>query len=181
MLLASDAHDAEQISSNGADDSLPTSRLALLTFAICVTTVVVVFDSTLITTLGPRIAESYDALSLLPEFTTAFFLAVVISQPFTGKLLDIYGRYASFMLALLVSLSRLVAAWLEHSGQHSTVAASTSYQLISCFCDSTSRLLACRVFRKESIVPVTLLTKRRVICSYLANWLTTMDRMVPLF
>ena len=99
---ASDARDTEHASSNAGDDGLPTSRLVLIMSGIYIATVIVALDSTLIATLGAPIAESYDALALLPWFTTAFFLAVVISQPLTGKLSDIYGRYASMTVALLI-------------------------------------------------------------------------------
>ena len=73
-------------------------------------------DSTIVATLSAAISDSFDSLSLISWVASAYLIANSAVQPVSGKLTDIYGRRAGFILAIVFfSLGNIICALAQKS------------------------------------------------------------------
>jgi len=93
-----------------------TRRELLLAMAgIAATVVLVAFDSTIVTTTLPRVAQALDGLSLYAWVGSGYLLATAASIMIFGRLGDIFGRKPLLMLSLVIVALGSVACGLAQS------------------------------------------------------------------
>ena len=93
-----------------------TRRELLLAMAgIAATVVLVAFDSTIVTTTLPRVAQALDGLALYAWVGSGYLLATAASIMIFGRLGDIFGRKPLLMLSLVIVASGSVACGLAQS------------------------------------------------------------------
>lgn len=68
---------------------------------VAVSTTIVAFDATIISTILPEVAKALDGMSLYSWAATAYFLAVSVTILVFGRLSDVFGRKWLMLLALL--------------------------------------------------------------------------------
>lgn len=79
-------------------------------------TLLAALDTTIVATLSVAISDSFDSLSLISWVISAYLIANAAVQPISGKLTDIYGRRAGFLLAILFfSVGNIICALAEKS------------------------------------------------------------------
>ena len=79
---------------------------------IAATVVLVAFDSTIVTTTLPRVAQALDGLSLYAWVGSGYLLATAASIMIFGRLGDIFGRKPLLMLSLVIVALGSVACGL---------------------------------------------------------------------
>lgn len=66
-------------------------------------------DSTISSTLSSTIADEFQSLAIISWLGSGYLIALTATQPLSGKLSDIFGRKASFVIAALIfSIGNLV-------------------------------------------------------------------------
>lgn len=69
---------------------------------LCVAMLAACFDGTIVGTIGTKVAQDLNGLSLYAWMATAYMLCETIMIPIAGKLSDIYGRKPLFLIGLVL-------------------------------------------------------------------------------
>src|ERR671923_2613423 len=79
----------------------PARRSALVTFgAIMLATLLAALDQTIVATALPKIVSDLQGFDHLSWVVTAYLVTSTVTVPLYGKLSDLYGRRALFLVAI---------------------------------------------------------------------------------
>ena len=95
----------------------PESRRALLLAmsGVAASAVVVAFDSTIVSTSLPQVAQALDGMALYAWVGTGYFLASAVSILIFGRLGDLYGRKPLMLTSLAIVMLASVLSGLSQS------------------------------------------------------------------
>ena len=92
--------------------------LLLAMAGICAAVVVVAFDSTIVSTSMPQVAQALDGMNLYAWVGTGYFLASAITILIFGRLGDLYGRKHLMLISLaIVALGSVLSGVSQSMGQ----------------------------------------------------------------
>jgi EmrB/QacA subfamily drug resistance transporter len=84
----------------------PSSSSALVTFgAIMLATLLAALDQTIVATALPKIVSDLQGFDHLSWVVTAYLVTSTVTVPLYGKLSDLYGRRALFLIAIVTFLA----------------------------------------------------------------------------
>ncbi|MEI2415785.1 MFS transporter [Orrella sp. JC864] len=103
-------------SSSPAERSHRELLLAML--GVCATVVLVAFDSTIVSTTMPRVAQALDGMSLYAWVGTGYLLATAASIMVFGRLGDLYGRKRLMLASVaIVALGSVLCGLAQNMPQ----------------------------------------------------------------
>ena len=114
------ASDSAATATVPAGQAGPQSRreLLLAMSGIAASAVVVAFDSTIVSTSLPKVAQALDGMTAYAWVGTGYFLASAVSIMIFGRLGDLYGRKRLLLTALaIVTLSSVLCGVAQTMGQ----------------------------------------------------------------
>ncbi len=90
-------------------------KVAIVTFAIFLTTFMSAVEGTIVSTAMPTIVSDLDGLEIMNWVVSIFLLMTAISTPLYGKMADRFGRKPVFLFGILVFVLGSCLCGLSHN------------------------------------------------------------------
>ncbi|KAJ2062605.1 hypothetical protein GGI17_002299 [Coemansia sp. S146] len=92
-------------------------RRVVITISLSLSILLVGLDTSIVTTVIPKIAHEFNALSSAAWIATAYMVTLTALQPLFGRLSDIFGRAPSLITSILLFMAGSAAAgWAKSMG-----------------------------------------------------------------
>ncbi|KAJ2491388.1 hypothetical protein IWW37_002377 [Coemansia sp. RSA 2050] len=92
-------------------------RRIIITISLSLSILLIGIDVSIVTTVIPKVAHEFNALSSAAWIATAYMVTLTALQPLFGRLSDIFGRATSLIGSILLFLAGSVAAgWAKSMG-----------------------------------------------------------------
>ncbi|KAJ2246909.1 hypothetical protein GGI13_005257, partial [Coemansia sp. RSA 455] len=96
---------------------LSSFRRVVITISLSLSILLVGLDTSIVTTVIPKISHEFNALSSAAWIATAYMVTLTALQPLFGRLSDIFGRAPSLMTSIVLFMAGSAAAgWARNIG-----------------------------------------------------------------
>ncbi|KAJ2105969.1 hypothetical protein GGI16_002125, partial [Coemansia sp. S142-1] len=96
---------------------LSSFRRVVITISLSLSILLVGLDTSIVTTVIPKISHEFNALSSAAWIATAYMVTLTALQPLFGRLSDIFGRAPSLISSIVLFMAGSAAAgWAKNMG-----------------------------------------------------------------